>query len=325
MGYGNLPSRSLPFKPLMNLQQLRYLCGVVDAKFSVSRAAEALHTSQPGISKQIQMLERELGVEVLVRQGNRITGLTAPGEEIHAVARRMLWDARNLKHIGEEYSKKGKGRLTVATTHIHARYLLRPFIREIAQKYVDVSLELRQGDPGQIAKWVLSGEADLGFGATSSEQHENLAFLPCGKLERSVFTLAGHPLLKERALTLEAIAHYPIIMLDTSFAGGRAVIEAFAGAGIRPNIVMTATDADVIKAYVEIGQGIAILPSIAHDPERDPNLRSIEASHIFPPSTVYIVVQKGKYLRSYMHDFISMINPKWDRLAADKVLYNEKS
>jgi LysR family cys regulon transcriptional activator len=309
----------------MNLQQLRYVCGVVDAKFSVSRAAEALHTSQPGISKQIQMLERELGVDVLVRQGNRILGLTAPGEEIHAVARRMLWDARNLKQIGDEYSGTGKGRLVIATTHVHARYLLRPFIKEIAHKYADVRLELRQGDPGRIDKLVLSGEADLGFGAPSFAQHENLAFLPCGKLERSVFTPAGHPLLEEKVLTAEAIARYPILMLETSFAGGRTVVDAFAAAGIKPNIVMTATDADVIKAYVDIGQGIAILPSIAYEPERDPNLRTIEAGHIFPPSTINIVVQKGKYLRNYMHDFIAMINPDWDRCAAEAAVYNQES
>ncbi len=307
----------------MNIQQLRYLCGVVDAKYSVSRAAEVLHTSQPGISKQIQMLERELGVDLLVRQGNRILRLTPPGEEIYSVARRVLGDVENLKQIGEEYSNQGKGRLVVATTHIHARYLLRPFIREIAKKYADVSLELRQGDPSQIAKWVLSGEADIGFGATFSDQHDNLLFYPCGQLSRSVFTLAGHPLLDAKKLTIEALSDYPLIILDTGFAGGRAVVEAFAAADIEPNIVMTATDADVIKAYVEIGQGIAILPSVAHEPERESHLRCIEASHIFPPSTVYVVVQKGKYLRNFMHDFILMINPKWDRGGVDEVLYNK--
>lgn len=307
----------------MNIQQLRYLCGVVDSRFSVSRAAESLHTSQPGISKQIQMLESELGVEILVRQGNRIIGLTGPGIEIHVVAQRILADTDNLRRIGAEYSHKNEGRLVVATTHVHARYVLHPAIKEFAQKFLNVSLELRQGNPSQVAKWITSGEADLGVSATPPpEHHDDLVFLPCTELQRSIITPEGHPLLKARNLTLEAIAQYPIITLDPSFTGGSMVIKAFAEAGIEPNIAMSATDSDVIKAYVEIGHGIAILPSITFDAERDKLLRVIDASHIFAPSITYIVVQRGKYLRAYMREFITMIHPAWDLSSIELAVYN---
>ncbi|MDB5990048.1 MAG: LysR family transcriptional regulator, cys regulon transcriptional activator [Herbaspirillum sp.] len=307
----------------MNIQQLRYLCGVVDSKFSVSRAAERLHTSQPGISKQIQMLESELGVEILVRQGNRIIGLTGPGIEIHTVAQRILSDTSNLKRIGEEYSHKNEGRLVVATTHVHARYVLHRAIKAFAQKFVDVSLELRQGNPTQVAKWVTSGEADLGISATpAAEQYDDLVFLPCAELQRSVITPEEHPLLREKSLTLKAIAQYPILTLDAGFTGGSMVIKAFADAGIKPNVAMSATDSDVIKAYVEIGHGIAILPSITYDPERDNRLRAIDASHIFAPSLTHILVQRGKYLRAYMRDFITMIHPGWDQSLIDLAVYN---
>jgi LysR family cys regulon transcriptional activator len=306
----------------MNIQQLRYLCGVVDSKFSVSRAAERLHTSQPGISKQIQILESELGVDILVRQGNRILGLTGPGIEIYAVAQRILADAGNLKRIGEEYSHKNEGRMVVATTHVHARYVLHPAIKEFAHKFVDVTLELRQGNPTQVARWISSGEADLGISATTSpEQHEDLVLIPCAELHRSVITPCDHPLLGEKSLTLEAIVEYPIITLDASFTGGAMVIQEFVHAGLQPNIVMSATDADVIKSYVEIGHGVAILPSIAYDPVRDKLLRAIDASHLFLPSITSIVVQRGKYLRTFMRDFITMIHPGWDQSLVDAV-YN---
>jgi LysR family cys regulon transcriptional activator len=201
--------------------------------------------------------------------------------------------------------------------------VLHPAIKEFAQKFLNVSLELRQGNPGQVAKWITSGEADLGVSATPpTEHHDDLVFLPCNELQRSVITPEGHPLLKAKNLTLEAIAQYPIITLDPSFTGGLMVIKAFSDAGIEPNIAMSATDSDVIKAYVEIGHGIAILPSITFDAKRDKLLRVIDASHIFAPSTTYIVVQRGKYLRAYMREFITMIHPAWDLSSIELAVYN---
>jgi LysR family cys regulon transcriptional activator len=305
----------------MTLQQLRYLCGVVDADLSVSRAARTLHTSQPGISKQIQMLERELGIDLLIRQGNRITGLTEAGADVLEVARRMLLDAEHLKRIGEEHTHRREGRLVVATTHIQARYMLRDVIRRFTVRYPEVRLALRQGSPAQIAQWVVSGEADIGIAGRPPESPPELVFLPGEPVERCVIALREHPLLRSRKkLTLAAIAAYPIITLDASFAGGWAVRDAFQAAGIVPNIVLSAIDVDVIKTYAELGLGVAIVPSVAFEPARDKKLAMRAASGLFAPTVTQIELRRGNYLRSYMVDFIGMVQPRWDRAAIEKAL-----
>ncbi len=292
----------------MNLQQLKYLCAVVESKFSVSKASDRLYTSQPGISKQIQLFERELGVTLLERKGNRIIGLTPPGKEVYLVAQRMLSDAGNIKKIGEEFSSKNKGLLVVATTHIHARYTLPKIINKFSEKYPNVTVSLRQGNPAQIANWIISGEVDLAISAVETEGHEELVLMPYSKIERCILFLANHPLGKIKPLTLEALAKFPLISLDAHFAGGASVMEAFENCKLKPNIVLSAADTDVIKTYVAIGHGIAIVPSIAFDPIRDKGLHQIDASHLFPPTPIFIQIRQGKYLRHYMEDFISMIN-----------------
>lgn len=297
----------------MNLQQLRYLHGIAAQGFNISRAAAALHTSQPGISKQIQMLEQEIGVAILVRKGNRIVGVTEPGQAILDVARRMLHDADNLKRIGDDFTTKDAGRLVVATTHMHARYVLRDVIRDFIGRHPNVQLVLRQASPAQTAQLVASGEADIGVSSQPPESISDLVMLPCYELHRSVITLIGHPLLKEKRLTLKSIARHPIITLDQSFVGGSAVLHAFEAAGIRPNVVLSAIDADVVKTYVELGLGIAILPSIAYEPRRESKLRAIDAAKLFEPTVACIELRRENYLRSYMLDFIQRIAPQWSR------------
>ena len=222
----------------MNLIQLRYLRGIAEQGFNISRAAAALHTSQPGISKQIQLLERELGVAILVRRGNRIVGVTEPGQAILNVARRMLGDAEILRRIGEEFTQRKK-RLVVATTHIYARYVLRSVIEDYMRLHPDVQLALRQGNPAQIAQWVAAGDADIGVSSEPPEPMRAIALLPCSSLQRSVITRTKHPLLKEKRLTLAKLAGYPLLTLDQSFPGGAAVMHAFGKARIEPNIVLS--------------------------------------------------------------------------------------
>ena len=299
----------------MNLQQLRYLQGIAEHGFNVSRAATALHTSQPGISKQIQMLEQEIGIAILVRKGNRIIGVTEPGQAILDVARRMLHDADNLKRIGEDFTARDAGRLVVATTHMHARYVLRDVIRDFIRRHPNVQLVLHQASPAQTAQLVTSGEADIGVSSQPVGATTGLVMLPCYELHRSVITPKGHPLLSERRLTLKTIAKYPIITLDQSFVGGSAVVHAFDRAGMRPNIVLSAIDADVVKTYVELGLGIAILPTIAYEPRRDTKLRAIDAAKLFEPTVACIELRRENYLRSYMLDFIQRIAAQWDREA----------
>jgi LysR family cys regulon transcriptional activator len=305
----------------MTLQQLRYLCGVVDAELSISRAARLLHTSQPGISKQIQMLELEMGVDLLLRQGNRIVGLSDAGRAAHAVARRMLLDADHLKRIGDEHMHSASGGLVVATTHIQARYMLRDVIRRFTGQYPEVRLVLRQGSPEQIAGWVVCGEADIGIAGRPLRPAPELVLLPGKVIDRCVLALRDHPLLKSRTrLTLQAIAAHPIITLDASFAGGWAVRDAFQAAGITPNIVLSAIDVDVIKTYAELGLGVAIVPTVAFEPARDKKLGMRAASALFAPTITQIELRRGNYLRSYMVDFIGMVQPALNRAAIENAL-----
>ncbi len=304
----------------MTLQQLRALCAIAREGFSVSRAALALATSQPAISKQIRLLESELGADLLVRKRNRILGLTAAGEAIIAAAQRTLWEAENLERITAEFTRKGAGPLVIATTHMYARYVLRPVIGGFVASHRHVQLVLRQGIPAMIARWVAAGEADIGISGLAQEAHEELVFLPFAELDRSVFVPRRHPLLREKRITLKSIARFPIITLDRSMEGGRKVIEAFAGAGIEPNIVLSAIDADVVKSYVELGLGVAVLLSLAYEPERDRRLRAINAAHLFAGTTPQITLRRGKHLPDYMHDFIARLAPQWDRPAIEAAM-----
>jgi LysR family transcriptional regulator, cys regulon transcriptional activator len=304
----------------MKLQQLRYLCGVVQESFSMSRAAQSLGTSQPAISKQLQLLERELGVDLLIRRGNRILGLTAAGEAIIQSARRMLWEADNLLRTTAEFTREGGGRLVIATTHMYARYVLRPVIEAFMPAHPHVRLALRQGAPSTIAEWVAAGEADLGISGRTEAPHDELVFLPSTRLERSLFTPKNHPLLRESALTLRKIASFPLITLDAGTEGGRTVMHAFAQAGHSPNVVLTAIDADVVKAYVEAGLGVAVLLSVAYEPQRDRALRVIDAARLFEPTEPQVVLRRGKYLSEAMYDFIRRVAPGWSGSAIDAAL-----
>jgi LysR family cys regulon transcriptional activator len=306
----------------MRLEQLRFLCAIVDHGHNISKAANTLGVSQPGITRQIKLLEQELNVDILLRRDGRIVGLTDPGASILAIARRMSEDANNVKRISEEFSHEQSGRLALATTHIHARYVLLHVVEQFRARYPQVQLILRQGTPSRGFQLVSSGEADIVLASQPTEGPMGLAVLPVYTLVRSVIAPAHHPLLGRRRLTLQDIARHPLITFDMAFTGGSAVMRPFAERGITPNVVMTATDADVIKAYVELGLGIAVLPTIAFDPKRDRNLRAIDASHLFEPTQTVIGVHPHMYLRQYMYDFIATVAPRWNSDAVAGVLKN---
>ena len=297
----------------MKLQQLRYLCEVASQGLNLSKAAKTLHTSQPGISKQISLLEDELGVDIFVRNGKRVVKITPPGEAIIEIAERMLRDAKNLKQVGQEFTNEASGSLTIATTHTQARYALPPAIKRFTLRYPKVKLVLRQGSPTQIAKLVTSGEADIAIATEAIELFDELVMLPCYQWNRCIITPPRHPLLKLEKLTLEDIVKYPIITYDFAFTGRTKINQAFAAKGLTPNVVLTAIDADVIKTYVELGLGIGILAQMAFEPSRDKHLRSIDASHLFEPSTTRIGITRNSYLRGYVYDFIGMFAPHLDR------------
>lgn len=307
----------------MNLQQLRYLNEIVRQGLSISDAANALYTSQPGISKQIKLLEAELGVQIFVRNGKRIVAITEPGKGILAIAQRMLHDADNLKQVADEFQTQDSGHLILATTHTQARYALPPVVKQFIARYPKVKLGLHQGTPTQIAAQVLTGEADVAIATESLTHYPDLITLPCYDWTHCIITPPDHPLLAVFPLTLAEIARYPIITYDFAFSGRGKINAAFEAAGIVPLIALTAIDADVIKTYVELGLGIGILANIAFIPERDQHLRMMPAAHLFQPSTTRIALRKNEYLRGYTYDFIELFAPKLTREVVDRAMRGE--
>ena len=304
----------------MNLQQLRYLCAVVDHGLNVSVAADALFTSQPGISKQIRQLEDELGVPIFIRQGKRLAALTAGGEVIVATARRALQELNNLKRVGAEFKSEDTGALAIATTHTQARYVLPPVLKRFAERYPKVRLLLHQGNPAQVAEQTERADVDVGIATEALADYPGLVSLPCYTWNRCVLVPKGHPLGKVRPLTLEALARYPIVTYDFSFTGRSQINAAFAGKGIEPNVVLTALDSDVIKTYVELGLGVGIIAQMAYDPARDTQFDKLDAAHLFAASTTRLALRRGVYLRGFVYEFITLFAPQFDRSAIDAAL-----
>lgn len=304
----------------MNLQQLRYLCAVVDHGLNVSVAADALFTSQPGISKQIRQLEDELGVPIFIRQGKRLAALTAGGEVIVATARRALQELNNLKRVGAEFKSEDTGSLAIATTHTQARYVLPPVLKRFAERYPKVRLLLHQGNPAQVAEQTQRADVDVGIATEVLADYPGLVSLPCYTWNRCVLVPRGHPLGKVRPLTLEALARYPIVTYDFSFTGRSQINAAFAAKSIEPNVVLTALDSDVIKTYVELGLGVGIIAQMAYDPARDTQFDKLDAAHLFAASTTRLALRRGVYLRGFVYEFITLFAPQFDRSAIDAAL-----
>ena len=293
----------------MTLQQLRYLCEIVNAKFNLSRAAKVLHTSQPGVSRYMRLLENELGLELLVRNKKRIAGLTPGGSAIAQVAQQVTSQIANLKPIAQDYQSHVSGSLTIATGHAHARYTLPKVVERFISRYPRVELRLRQGYLSQIVNWVKTGEADLLIATTPAESVPDLALLPCHELHRVVLTLPGHPLLAKRKVSLADLARYPIITYDSVFSAYRQIVGAFHAKNLSPNIVLSASDADIMKTYVLAGLGITITAHTAFDKRLDTGLRSIDVRHLFEPGTVHVGVRRNAYLSKHMMHFIRLFAP----------------
>ena len=294
----------------MNFQQLRSVREAARHNYNLTDVAEALFTSQPAISRQIRELEEELGVEIFTRAGKRLTGMTPPGRTLLPIIDQLLLQATNLRNAGKDFKEKDTGTLYVAATHSQARYALPAVVRDFRQLYPGVTLHLRQGSPQQIASMLISGEADLGVATEALANYEQLVTLPGYRWSHSVIVPPEHPLLSlNEPLTLQALAAYPIITYEHGFTGRAHIDEAFTRAGISPEVVLTAMDADVIKTYVELGMGVGIVASIAFDPERDRLLRALDARHLFEVNITRIAVRRGIWLRDYAYAFIESFVP----------------
>jgi len=293
----------------MNLQQLRIVRETVRRNFNLTEVANALFTSQSGVSKHIKDLEDELGVELFIRRGKRLLGLTDAGKEVVEVVNRILVDANNIKRLGQQFSSSDQGQLVIATTHTQARYALPQVVAAFRSTYPKVRLTLQQGSPTEIATMLSNGDADIGICTETLRDVPTLATFPFYSWHHAVVVPKGHALEKVQPLSLEAIAEWPIITYHEGFTGRRNVDETFAKAGLELDIVVSAMDTDVLKAYVELGLGVGIIAAMAFDPKRDTGLVRIEAEHLFKPNTALIAVRRGNILRNFAYRFIELCSP----------------
>lgn len=292
----------------MKLHQLKLFKAIVDYGLNMSHAAEMLYTSQPGISKQIKMLEEELGVDLFVRVGKHLTGLTPVGEALIKQTATVLQEIDNISQIANEFKDDRHGRLRIATTHTQARYVLPPIISQFCREYPDVQLDLHQGTPEQISELASKGEVDFAIATEALEHFDNLVMMPVYRWNRAVVVPKNHPLIQQ-PLTIENIAQYPIVTYVFGFTGRSQLDDAFKAADIKPNVVLTASDTDVIKTYVREGFGIGIIARMAYDPNNDRDLIALNAEQLFDWGVTQIGFRKGHYLRSYMYHFIEQFAP----------------
>jgi LysR family cys regulon transcriptional activator len=293
----------------MNFQQLRIIRETVRCNFNLTEVANSLYTSQSGVSKHIKDLEDELGVELFVRKGKRLLGMTEPGREMAKIVERLLLDAQNIKNLADQYSQRDKGNLIIATTHTQARYALPNIVLQFRLRYPQVKLQMHQGSPQEIAQMLLEGRADIGIATEALAEVEGLVSYPYHSWHHVVVVPAGHALEKKRKLTLQTLAAWPIVTYHEGFTGRATIEKAFADANLKPEIVLAALDADVIKSYVELGMGIGIVASLAFSAERDTALRQLDSSHLFPENVSRIAIREGHLMRKFAYDFIWLCAP----------------
>lgn len=297
----------------MKLQQLRYIWEVAHHDLNVSQTAQSLYTSQPGISKQIRLLEDELGVEIFSRSGKHLTRITPAGESILKTAGEIMRKVESIKSVAQEFCDEKKGALAVATTHTQCRYVLPPVIKQFIDKFPDVALHMHQGTPMQISELAADGTADFAIATEALDLFSDLVMMPCYSWNRAVLVPRDHELAQISRLSLEDLSRYPLVTYTFGFTGRSKLDEAFTARGLSPRVVFTAADADVIKTYVRMGMGVGIVASMAHDPVKDDDLVALDASHLFEPSITKIGFRRGSFLRGYMFDFIQMFAPHLSR------------
>jgi len=290
----------------MNFQQLRIVRETVRQNYNLTEVAEVLFTSQPGVSKHIKDLEDELGVEIFNRKGKRLTGLTEPGKELIGIVERLLLDAQNIKKLADQFTQRDEGQLVVATTHTQARYVLPQVVKQFKTAFPKVHLVLHQGSPDEIVSMLQTGQADIGIATESLAGAEQIATFPYYQWHHAVIVPQEHPLGHENDLTLAQIAEYPIITYHEGFTGRSQIDKAFSDAGLTPDIIMSALDADVIKAYVELGLGVGIVASMAYSKLRDQGLRLLDTEQLFKSNTTLIGVRRGHYLRNFAYHFMGL-------------------
>jgi LysR family transcriptional regulator, cys regulon transcriptional activator len=302
----------------MKLQQLRYIWEVAHHEMNVSATAQSLFTSQPGISKQIRMLEDELGVEVFARNGKHLTHITPAGEAILKTAGEILHKTESIRSIAQEFRNPSKGSLSIATTHTQARYALPPVIKAFIEQYPEVSLHMHQGTPMQISELAANFGVDFAIATEALELFADLVMMPCYRWNRTILVPKEHPLAQLGHIRIEDVAKYPIVTYVFGFTGRSKLDDAFQKHGLEPRVVFTATDADVIKTYVRLGLGIGIVAQMAYDPQTDEDLVALDAGHLFEASITKVGFRRGTYMRKFMYDFVELFAPHLTRERVDQ-------
>ena len=294
----------------MNFQQLRIIREAARRDYNLTEVANALFTSQSGVSRHIRELEEELGIELFIRYGKRLLGMTEPGKELLVIAERILNDANNIRKLASTFANRESGRLLVATTHTQASYALPRVVKAFREQFPLVQLELRQGSPEEIVRLVQTGEVDIGISSERLDKSEGVVAFPYYRWHHNIVVPEQHPLTAERELTLAALAHWPIITYQAGLTGRVRVDEAFAEAGITPQILLTAQDSDVIKTYVELEMGVGILADMAFNTQRDRGLVQLDGSRLFAPHTAWIGLKQGQFQHNFAWQFIQLCNPE---------------
>ncbi|MCK8045989.1 MULTISPECIES: HTH-type transcriptional regulator CysB [Shewanella] len=304
----------------MKLQQLRYIAEVVNHNLNVSATAENLYTSQPGISKQVRMLEDELGIQIFGRSGKHLTHVTPAGQQVISIANDILGKVESIKKVAEEYTKPDQGELNIATTDTQARYALPHIIQGFIDRYPKVNLHMHQGTPSQISELAARGDADFAIATEAMHLYSDLIMLPCYHWNRSIVVTRDHPLAARSNISIEDLARFPLVTYVFGFDRASEIEKSFNRAGLEPRVVFSATSADVLKTYVRLGLGVGVIASMAIDEHMDKDLVAIDASHLFGHSTTKIGFRKGNFLRTYMYDFIEHFAPHLTRPVVEQAV-----
>lgn len=304
----------------MKLHQLRYVAAVVDNGLNITAAARALHTSQPGVSKQIRLFEEELGFEVFEREGRTLTRVTPAGRRVVERAQRILDEVANIRRLSEEYRDETRGSLSIATTHTQARYVLPSTVKRFRTRYPDVRLHLHQGTSEQIADLAAEDRVDFAIATGSRELFPTLALMPCYRWHRDLIVPRDHPLAGVAKPTLKDVSRFPVVTYVFSFSGRSSLPTLFERAGLKLNVALTARDADVIKTYVRLGLGVGIVASMALSEEEDTDLVAIDGRHLFPEHVTWLGARRGRLLRGFMYEFMQLFAPHLTRKLVDRAL-----
>jgi LysR family cys regulon transcriptional activator len=308
----------------MNLHQFRFVQEAVRRDLNLTETAKALFTSQPGVSKAILELEAELGVDIFARHGKRLRRITEPGVEVLKSIETIMREVGNLKRIGEEYSQQDVGTVSIATTHSQARYFLPEPIARFRKRFPKINISLHQGSPEQVARMVLEEVADIGLATESLTDRDDLVTLPCYEWHHVVVMPAGHPLGQLERISLEDLAIWPLVSYHPSFSGRTRVDQAFAARQLKPNLVLEAIDADVIKTYVRIGLGVGIVAELAvRDDPPGGDLVSRPVGHLFGGNITRIAFKRGAYLRNFVYAFAEMMSDRLSRKLIDSAMAGE--